>query len=247
MFHTAANSITLTTKATERMKHIHWDAKSEARSWGGKTTLRYSENNLIEIGKMHWDSVAVWEDENSGPNTDGKFGPNLFKGYVIEIDFDKNLLILHQSLPDKANGYLKMEMLSENYNPFIQATSSIGGIDYKNQFLIHSGYGGALLFDDRFSAESKIGERIEIIDEKELKDSFGNVLKIKKGILPMLTIGDIELKNVPVGFFQGKIGQQQMSIIGGDILKRFNIIIDSDSAFIYLKSNQLKNSAYTQF
>jgi hypothetical protein len=35
------------------------------------------------------------------------------------------------------------------------------------------------LFDDKFVIESKIGEQIRIIDEKELKDSHGNVLKTK--------------------------------------------------------------------
>jgi hypothetical protein len=247
MFHTAANSIALTEKATKKMKSIHWDKQSDVGSWGGKSIARYSENNSIEIGKSHWDSVAVWEDKNSGPTTDGKFGPNLFEGYAIEIDFDKSLIILHESLPNKAEEYLKIQVLVENGSLFIQGTSTIGGVDYKNQFLIHSGYGGAILFDDKFAIESKIGERIEIIDEKELKDSFGNVLKIKKGALPAFTIGNLELTDVPVGFFQGKIGQQQMSIIGGDILKRFNIIIDSNKEFIYLKPNQLKSIAYTQF
>ena len=56
--------------------------------------------------------------------------------------------------------------------------------------MIHSGYGGSILYDDNFSAENSLGEQIKIIDEKELKDSYGNVLKTKKGILPKFTIGN---------------------------------------------------------
>lgn len=247
MFHTAANSINLTTRATKKMKSIHWDAKSDVGSWGGKTESRFSENNSIKIGKLQWDSVPVWEDENSGPTTDGKFGPDLFEGYIIEVDFDENLLILHKSLPKKADKYFKLHMIFENDALFINGTSSLDGVYYKNNFLIHSGYGGALLFDDKFAADSKIGERIEIIEQKELKDSFGNLIKIKKGLLPKFTIGNVELTNVPVGFFEGKIGQQHMSIIGADVLKRFNIIFDLNREFIYLKTNQLQKMAYTQF
>ncbi len=247
MFHTAANSVTLTKKASEGMKSIQWNSEGDATSWGGKSTMRYSESNTVEIGKLHWDSVGVWEDKNSGPGTDGKFGPNLFEGYVIEIDFDQNLLILLASLPDKADGFTKMPLQTENGSLFIQGKSTIGGVDFTNLFMIHSGYGGALLFDDKFAAKRKVRKRIEIIDEKELKDSFGNVIKVQKGLLPAFALGEIELTAVPVGFFQGKIGRQRMSVIGGDVLKRFNILINSDRTFIYLQANQLTDIAYTQF
>lgn len=247
MFHTAASTVNLTTKATKKMKSLQWDSQVDLGSWGGRTNSRYSKNNSIEIGKLNWDNVEIWEVENSGPKTDGKFGLNLFDGYYVEIDYIENALLLHETLPSKAEGYLKMKLFTAKSGFFIQGTGAIEGVDYNNQFLIHSGYGGTILFDDKFAAESKIGERIEIIEEKELKDSFGNVLKIKKGTLPKFTIGNIELLDVPIGFFEGKIGQQQMSVIGGDLLKRFNIIIDANRKFIYLKTNQFKNIAYTQF
>jgi hypothetical protein len=247
MFHTAASTVSLTTKATGKIKSIHWNSQVDLGSWGGRANSRYSKNNSIEIGNLNWDNVEIWEVENSGPATDGKFGLNLFDGYYVEIDYDKNLLLLHETLPIKAEIYLKMELFTKKSGFFIQGTSTINGLDYKNQFLIHSGYGGVILFDNKFAAESKIGERIEIIEEKELKDSFGNVLKIKKGSLPKFTIGNIDLLDIPIGFFEGKIAQQDQSVIGGDLLKRFNIIIDANREFIYLKTNQLKNIAYTQF
>lgn len=247
MFHLAANSVSLTKKATEKMKSIYWDTASDVGSWGGRSTSRYSESNTIKIGNLLWDSVSVWEDENSGPTTGGKFGPHLFEGYAVEIDFEKSLINLHESLPNVTNEYSKIPMVNGRSGFFIQGTSTIDDVEYQNEFLIHTGYGGGILFDDKFAEESNIGERIEIIDVKELKDSFGNVIKVNKGSLPKFSIGNLELTDVPVGFFQGKIGQQQISIIGADILKRFNIIIDSDREFIYLKPNQLINMAYTPF
>ncbi|RZL55661.1 MAG: hypothetical protein EOO93_19100 [Pedobacter sp.] len=69
--------------------------------------------------------------------------------------------------------------------------------------------------------------------------------KTKKAILPTFALGNINLNNVSVGFFEGAIGRQKMSIIGGDVLKRLNIIIDAKREFIYLKSNKLKNLAYS--
>lgn len=111
---------------------------------------------------------------------------------------------------------------------------------YKNKFLIHSGYSGDILLDDKFVADHNIGGMLKMVGEKELKDSYGNVVKAIKAILPALRIGKEILFNVPVGFFQGAIGRQQMSIMGGNILKRFNIIIDAQRKNVYLKSSHLK-------
>ena len=247
MFHTAASSLDVTTKAVEKITSITWNAQSEVSSWGGKATSRYSNNNAVQIGKILLDSIQIWENKNSGPTTDGKFGPNLFKDYVIEIDYDHKAIKLYDSLPNKVEGYTKMEVRFENDMLFINGTSRIDSTDYTTEFLVHSGYGGAIMFDDKFVLDNKIGDQIEIIDEQELKDSFGNVLKVKKGILPTFILGNVQLTDVPVGFFQGKISRQQISIIGGDVLKRFNIIISADRKNIYLKESELKNIEYTQF
>ncbi len=246
MFHTAASSVTVTTKTSKKLKNIEWNSKEDVNSWGGNTSARYSERNSIRIGNIEWDTIPIWETTNSGPGTDGKFGPNAFEGYAIELNFDKRILIRHKTLPKKANDFVKVPLQYKDEFMFIEGLSKIDGINYTNKFLIHSGYGGTILFDDKFVAESKIGEHIEITDEKELKDSYGNVLKTKKGKLPQFSIADINFEYIPVGFFEGTIGRQQMSVIGGDLLKRFNIIIDSTRENIYLKTNTLSNIIYAK-
>jgi hypothetical protein len=60
-----------------------------------------------------------------------------------------------------------------------------------------------------------------------------------------LKIGNQKLTHVPVEFFQGAIGRQKMSLIGGDVLKRFNIIIDAQREWIYMTANHSKKTKYT--
>ena len=72
-----------------------------------------------------------------------------------------------------------------------------------------------------------------------------NTLISKKGILPYFKIGDFQLANVPIGFLEGTKGIQKMSFIGGDILKRFNWIIDAKREFIYLKPNGLFSTTFS--
>jgi len=246
MFHTAANDITLTEEATHKLKSLHFDAAVDGvKSWGGQeNSSRLSKNNSLQIGKLTWNNLEVWEDKNSGRNTDGKFGLELFKDKAVEIDFDKNIIVIHTTLPRKVKKFEKLPLTFKNGDMFLEAECETNGTVFKNKFLLHSGYSGGILFDDQFTADNKISEKLKITGETELKDSYGHVLKNKKAILPLFKIGNQTLTDVPVGFFEGAIGRQKISIIGGDILKRFNIIIDAQRSFVYLKANHLKNLPY---
>lgn len=238
MFHTAASSIALIEQSTAKMSSIEWTTEHDVKSWGGQSKARHSESNILEIENLQWEGLPIWEDINSGPNTDGKFGPNVFENQVIEIDFDRNLIIIHTTLPNKASTYERSNLEYDGNSMFIEGQSIIDGMNYGNKFLIHSGYGGSILYDDKFAKDSQIGQKLKIIDESELKDSYGNVLKTKKAVLPVFKIGSLQLEDIPVGFFEGAIGRQSMSVLGGDLLKRFNLIFDAKRENIYLKKNK---------
>ena len=241
MFHTAANDLTLTEDAVQKLRTIHFNANTDSiKSWGGSVnSSRLSKNNFVQIAGLTWENVPIWENKNSGQHTDGKFGIDLFANKVIEIDFDQMMIRIFTNLPAKSKQYGKLALSFENENMFIDLGFKMGDSTFHNKFLIHSGYAGGLLFDDKFANEHSLGEKLKIVGEKSLKDSYGNVLKTKKAIMPLVTIGNEPLTDVPVGFFEGAIGRQKMSIMGGDIVKRFNLIIDAERKFIYLKPSGL--------
>ncbi len=246
MFHTAANGITLTEASIQKIKSLKFEGNIDGiKSWGGQeNSSRISNNNSLQIGKIKWTNLEIAENKNSGQDTDGKFGIDFFKDRVIAIDFDRNIITLDKKLPSKVKSYEKLKLVIEHDNLFLTANCLINGVPYENKFLIHSGYAGAILFDDQFTAANKLGEQLKIVSEKSLKDSFGNVLKTKNAILPVLKIGNLKLTDVPVGFFEGAIGRQKMSMMGGEVLKRFNLIIDQQNGYVYLKRNNLTATDY---
>ena len=235
MVHTAANSASVIKSSSTRLNSLKWNNElTESSSWGGKGTSRYSKANTLKIGAMVFDSLSIWENENSGPGTDGKFGLNFFDDYVVEINFDESLIKLHHILPN-TDGYVKINLDNRDGLLFIKGKSHIDSSAYDNPFLIHSGYSGALLFDDKFSTETQMGQYIKITSEEELKDSYGNILVTKNGVLSKFSLGEMQFYDVPIGFFEGTVGRQQMSVIGGGFIKQFNLIFDKNRREIYLK------------
>jgi hypothetical protein len=249
MLHTAATDVTLTEEATKRLGSLSFSKTIDSiKSWGGKTgDARVSERNLLSIEGLTWDNVTITENKHSGQFTDGKCGLDLFENKYLAFDFDKKIITVSYKLPKRLKGYEKHKLVFENGFMFIEADCVIEKDSIlTNRFLIHSGYAGSILLDDKFANDYTLGQKLKITGEKELKDSYGNIIKTQKAILPFFKIGKQTLSDISVSFFPGAMGRQKISAIGGDVLKRFNWIIDAQRAFIYLKPNTNYNLPYSK-
>jgi len=235
MLHTAASSMTLIEEAAQRASSIRFDGTDTGvKSWGGQeNSSRYSNHNSLQIGDMVWKDIQIGENKFSGQQTDGKVGLDLFAGRVVVIDYAEKMLTIRNELPN-VKRYQKLKLTKDGDLLFIEVGCRIGDAIVPRKFLIHSGYSGALLLDDKFVTEHRLGETLTIVGSKELKDSFGNVLKTQKAVLPSVRIGHCELKDVSAGFFEGAIGRQKMSVMGGEVLRRFKIVLDGERTFIYI-------------
>lgn len=244
MLHTAVNGMYLTSATTARIKKLELSGATDTvSSWGtSKNVARHGTIAGLQIGKLTWQNIPFTEDQNSGQETDGKIGLDLFENKVVSINFDKKFIVITDELPGNIDTYQKIELTSDNGLLFIDVTLSVEDSTLHNPFLLHSGYAGDLLIDDFFANAHKIGDKLKIIGEKNLQDSYGNTIKTRTAILPSISISNQTLKDVPVGFFEGAIGNQPISVVGGDILKRFNIIFDARRKYIYIKPNSFHSA-----
>lgn len=235
MFHLAVPQVSLTSEASKKLKSVKWTDSHTVKSWGGESKSFLSRKNKLKIGDFVWDNLIISQSTHSGKETDGKFGPDLFKDKSIQIDFLKRQLIIHSSELKVPAGFKKMPIHNQNGMMFVEGQCEFESQKVKELFLLHTGYGGGLLLNDQFVAKHRLTEQIKIIETQELKDSYGNVIKVQKGTLPGFMLGNLNVKDVPVGFFEGKVGRQKISVLGSGLLKRFNIVISRDRKFLFIK------------
>lgn len=246
MLHTASSDVSITEEASSKAKTMKFNRTDTVTSWGSKNnTSRFSANNKLEIASLKLENIQLWENKNTGADTDGKFGLNLFENNFVTIDFEKKIIEISETSPSDLETYKKFPLVIKDDSMFLNAECVIGNERFDNQYLIHTGYGGTILLDDDFSNKHSLKDKLKVISEKDLKDSYGHIIKTKKAILPAFSIGDIKLSEITASFFEGSVGRQKMSVIGGDLLKRFNLIFDKDRRYIYLKPNKLNNGKYT--
>jgi Aspartyl protease len=238
MFHSAVDSVTVTNDALKKLHNFKTDEVVEVQSWGGTASGTASKGNRLKIGAFEWKDQTIFVDQFSGPGTDGKFGPNLFDGKVLEINFDRSELVIHSSLPsfaiDRESNYQRLDFSMDRGAMYVAGELVIGEEKFPNKFMIHSGFSGTVVLDDAFVKEREVISKLPTISERELKDAFGNVVKTKKVRLTAMRFGELHFDDVPVEIFDGTVAMQQISILGGDFLKRFNMIIDSTNHCLYV-------------
>lgn len=236
MFHTAVDSVSLTKAAIARLTTFAPNGSIEVRSWGGTAAARHSQGNTLQIGPLTWRDLELTESELSGPGTDGKFGPNLFAGQVVELDFDRNELRLHETLPPHTEQFECLELEERDGMLFVVGEARVGERAARTSFLLHTGFGGAALFDEQFVREHGLPTALDP-DAPTLQDSYGNPVRTQRLQRTSLRLGTLVFDDVPAAVFGGQLGGRRTSVLGGTVLTRMNLVFAADRRHLYVRPN----------
>ena len=206
MLHTGSDYITIIEDSYKKMKSISIsDTLNNVTSWAGYSDMKMSKNNVIKFGNEEFSKIPIFIDKQSGHESDGKIGLKFFEGKYLEINFDVNKLFVYDIAPSKLKKYTKLNSRYSQETLYIKAFPFIDKKPVETEFMIHTGFSGALMISDDFAKEYKLLEKFEIIGDSKLSDAAGNVILSKKSILPNFELANQTFKNVPMSFFDSTI------------------------------------------
>ena len=245
MLHTGSDYITIIEDSYKKMKSIAIsDTLNNVTSWAGYSDMKMSQNNIVKFGEEEFNQIPIFIDKQSGHESDGKIGLKFFEGKYLEINFDENKLYVYDKAPSKLKKYIKQNSRYSQETLYIKAFPLIGKKPIETEFMIHTGFSGALMISDDFAKEYKLLEKFEIIGESKLSDAAGNVILSKKSILPNFEFANQTFQNVPMSFFDSTIKIQHKNIMGGDLIKRFNLILNPEKNVLYVKKSKHYKDEY---
>ena len=245
MLHTGSDYITIIDDSYKKMKSISIsDTLNNVTSWAGYSDMKMSQNNVIKLVDEEFSKIPIFIDKQSGHESDGKIGLKFFEGKYLEINFDENKLFVYDKAPTKLKKYTKLNSRYSQETLYIKAFPFIDKKPVETEFMIHTGFSGALMISDDFAKEYKLLEKFEIIGESKLSDAAGNVILSKKSILPDFELANQTFKNVPMSFFDSTIKIQHKNIMGGDLIKRFNLILNPEKDILYAKKSKYYKDEY---
>lgn len=203
----------------------------------------------LKIGNTIY-KTKVYDAELTGHDTDGRFGWDFFKNKIVEINYDKNLLIIHSILPEnvkKDTSFTKLNIVFYKDLFLIESEIKQSGVSNKELFLFDTGYQRTVMLDNDLLKQGKFPtEKMKILKKVIMKGAQGNEIPVLTSNLKLLKIGDYKLKNVPVQQLTTNkpLKNKNIHILGNEVLKRFNILLDFQKNNIYLKANNLFNEKY---
>lgn len=203
----------------------------------------------LQLGTRHYKST-VYPAELSGHGTEGRFGWDLFDGLIVELNYDRQVMVVHSKLPKYVSADLAFTRRNMQYvdNIFVVESSIVQSeVEQRSWFLFDTGYERTAMLDRDLLNESEFpSEKMEVISKVIMKGAQGNEIPVVTSGLELLKLGDYSLKHVPV---QVQVANKPLQganihILGNEVLKRFNTFLDFQHNIVYLKPNKHLNDAY---
>ncbi len=241
LFDTGAGGNVITSSLINTKVKLKIDGSSENSGSDGKSIVQTSSNNIMEIGNLVWKTLSLLSIDYKNFPFDAVLSWSSFENKCIEIDYEKNRLIIHSNPIENLVEYSKSEMKLIGGIPYIKCKLIINDKEYETWYDFDTGSNGTLSITQKFASENSLNNTMKNIGTAKTKGSTGTEFKQNKVLLPKLIIGGFEMYQVPIFVSENdpENGQECNENIGNNILKRFNTILDFKNNFIYLKPNRL--------
>lgn len=203
------------------------------------------DGNTLTIGSHTFDSLTLYPASVGAQEAVGHFGWNLFEDKVVEMNFDDQFMILHDTQIEIPNGYTKLEIEYINTLFCVKATAKAGGKSFPNRYLHDTGFQRAIVYDKDLRADENFPDDLPVLKESVLRNSMGDKFVNKVVHADRLCFGEICIEKVPMQLIVlPNPARFKTNILGGELLKRFNTIMDFQNGFVYLKPNSLVDLPY---
>jgi hypothetical protein len=224
-------------KAVSEKLALHFDSKTTVSNTQGVAEARTSLGNILDIGNLEWKDLPFTEVGNMHPDEDLIIGNSLFRDKVIELDYDRKLLIVYDALPPEAKSYRVQPVSYEQNRPKFEATIRQNDRTLGFWFLFDTGRDGTML----------IGEDLTGQDDNWNKLQAFQMLNGRKIVRLDAMIGGQTIKDIVTNAADPAKPGGRPTLFGNQVLNHFNMILDNERGLLYLKPNSRTNEPYSRY
>lgn len=233
------------------------EGQTDASTQGGSIEAAFVKNAALRLSKdVEFPAITLAVirlsglEAGFGRKIDGVLGYEIFNRFIVEIDYASKIFRFHEPQTFKYSGRGKIFPITlEEGTPFVRAKIATSRTQsFEGKFLIDTGSTGTLNISSPFSVRNKLLELVP--DTKAI--TFGALLAGKSsgriGRINSLQFGDIVVAHPVTNFSQDTEGDDANAefggTIGGEVLRRFKLIVDYSRKQIILEPNKQINEPY---
>ncbi len=217
-----------------------------------------STKNILETHglKSNDHMVYIILDQNFnlsshiGIPVNGIIGHKFFRNNIVEINYQKKRIIVHaksNKFQEKLNKKFKAVPITiERSKPYILTTATVNNVDIQAKLLIDIGNSDAFWVFENNKIKLPDKNFPDFLGKGFSGDIEGHRAKIDK-----FSIDEFDFKKPIVSFPDSvsirnvKMVPDRIGSVGGEILKRFTVVLDYQNKKIYLKKNSKFKEPFT--
>ncbi len=186
-----------------------------------------------------WDHEPFIEVEKQADQADGIISYTVFENRIVEFDFDRMLMIVHYSLPSKAEGFAKTDILFSGALPAVDVVMTNDGISFGGPFILDTAGNGCMLVNQAFAAKHGMHGTLKKVGTGVARGVGAGSIPSNQLMLPELTIAGHSLINVPIHVELPSDGNQAPpgGVLCMEVLSRFNTLLDIQAKTAYFQPN----------
>lgn len=232
----------LSIKATYKQS-IQGTGGSKSYDIATNQQLFLPDNIVLRNTNLVFTDLSRFHDSSDDSFT-GIIGYSLLRRYITKMDYQNKQLVLYEKIIDvDINNYFKIPFRFDRGIPIPQFDISIqlkNGETFTGKILFDSGAGLTLSINTPFKKNNNIDKKISksIISKSE---SLSKASISEKVAISSLTIGRFTFKDLTIKISNEEQGvsayEGYLGILGAQIIKRFNVVLDYNTKTLYLKPN----------
>jgi hypothetical protein len=242
---TGSGGISLDSSTADYLKLKPVPSDRTIRGIAGIRTVSFVNNQKLKLGTITIDSLDFHINNYDiltavyGERIDGIIGYSVLKRFIFKIDYDSSRIDIYSkgSLKYPRGGYLLKPLIATLP---IQSARIKDDRTVQTRFLYDIGAGLCMMLSSDFVEDSMILHKKRKLYYKEA-EGLGGKIDMQMTVIKEVKIGPYRFRNVPIYIFKDDYNVTSYPFLGGlignDILRRFNCILNYDKRDFYLTPN----------
>lgn len=194
--------------------------------------------STLQMGTLTWHDPVIGATEVTAREMDGRIGWDVFEGKVVELNYERGIMVIHPRMPRRVKGYTRSKLNFIRSFPCAAGTFIIDGKEYAGDFLLDNGSDQSLLVDSAWAAKVHFPTDLPVLGTQVLRDPSGRSFTTRKVTIPAIRVNGLIATQVPAVL----MGSQQpvrfsVNYFGNGLLRRYDLIVDFQKDELYLRPN----------
>lgn len=246
VFDTGSGGISLDSTTCAQLRIVPKPSDKTIRGIAGIRNVSFVYNETLHLPGLQVDSLNFHVNDYAiltsvyGQNIDGIIGYNFLTRYIVKIDYDSSIIYVYSkgTIKYAKGGYLTRPFIVNlpMEEARVKDNANIGA-----RFYFDTGAGLCLLLSTDFVSDSSLFSSKKKKPVPTLAQGLGGKTNMLQTTVKEFRIGPYHFRNVPAYIFDDEYNITSYpslgGLIGNDLLRRFNIILNYGRREIYLMPN----------